>query len=455
MIRTETLALGGSSGLTRLAELVVGYGPAAFIICLPLEFTSVWLHQQLSRLVLLVVAVGFGYLFFAGRRTFTLPRTLSAYLLGLYVLASLISWATHRAPGSTSSVADIALYPLVALLLMNTVAAPAEHRRAWTAFLVAALGVALVGAALYATHSSLWTPNPLVAARLNITFGDPNITARFLTLGAAAAVLMFAADETPAWLSMGTAAACAAVVPLTLSRSGLAVFPLTVLVAATVAFRHRRAFGITLVTLAVFALSTGINPETRQRAEDAVASAMSTVTGQPATVTDGATGPVQTQAVSADNRAYLIAAGLKMFKDHPVLGLGYGGYQHALQTTYRRFLPGDRAGPNLDTLSHASLVTVMAEQGIIGTLIFLAFFVALAWEAFTVWRRRNDWAVWSATPATLILPIFLYSQIEGRLVSEPYFWLALGLMYSAALGARRISSVEFEQSWVGRGKKVA
>jgi O-antigen ligase len=252
-------------------------------------------------------------------------------------------------------------------------------------------------------------------------------------LGACAAVLIFAARQGPSWLSIGAATACAAVIPLTLSRSGLGLFVVTLLLAVVVAFNHRRAAAIALVALLVFVASTAGNPDTRLRAEAAVASIVTTVVGQQSSDGVPKTRPVP-NAVD-DNRRYLIAAGLKMFTDHPVVGVGFGAFQHELLTTYRNFLPASRNGPNLDSLSHASLVTVLAEQGLAGGLVLTAFLILLGREAWVARRRLDQMALWSTIPATLIIPIFLYSQVEGRLFGEPYLWVALGLMYSAQSAA--------------------
>src|SRR5207248_4697598 len=105
-----------------------------------------------------------------------------------------------------------------------------------------------------------------------------------------------------------------------------------------------------------------------------------------------------------DNRVYLIAAGLKMFNDHPLVGVGFGGYQQAMLTTYRSFLPRGYT----DSVSHTSLVTVLAEQGALGIVLLVLFLLALALEALRARSRRDRWAFWSTVPATLIIPIFLY-----------------------------------------------
>lgn len=413
------------SPVDRVAELVSTYGPAAIILTLPLEFTGIYLRQQLSRFVMIVVLLAFLYLLAVRRRSILIPRSVSAVLLLLYVVASLVSWVVTRAPGSMSALLDVVLYPAVALLLINTVLTEADHRRAWNAFVVSALGVSALGLFLFLTHLSIWTPNPLVASRLNITFGDPNITARFLTLGACVAILMYAARQGPSWLFIAAAVGCAVVMPLTLSRSGLGLFVLTAILAVAVSTMRKRAAVIAAVALIAFVVATGADTTTRQRAEDATATVVSAVIGRPFGIGGSSSG--HSQNAAQDNRVYLVKAGLKMFRDHPLTGVGFGGYQHALLTRYSDFLPRNLNTANLDTLSHASMVTALAEQGVIGTLLLLAFLVALGLEAL---RRRSTWTV---IPATLIVPIFIYSQIEGRFIQEPYLWLSLGLLYAAQL----------------------
>src|SRR5258706_15840804 len=104
---------GSAKPLAGAAEFVATYGAAAYILCLPLEFTSVWLHQQLSRFVLVLVGLAFGYLVVSRRRSIRVPRNPSVWFLVLYTVVSLASWLGSRATGSLNAVADIALYPFV------------------------------------------------------------------------------------------------------------------------------------------------------------------------------------------------------------------------------------------------------------------------------------------------------------------------------------------------------
>ena len=408
----------------RAAELVSAYGPALIVLTLPLEFTAKYMGQPLVRWIMVLVGAALAYLVFTGRRRLAIPRQASVVWLGAFVAVSTVSWVVTRSPSSYKAFADVALYPIFGVMVMNLLLDERDHRRAWTAFLVSGLGVAVLGFAMNLAHLHIWTPNPIVATRLNITFADPNITARFLTLVAAAAIVVFARRSAPAWLCGAAGAACAVVVPLTWSRSGLALFIISVVFAAAVAAERRRSIALALALLFVFAFSTVVNPATRLRAVDAYNTFVSFagVTGlqvsTPKAPSEGG------DTVLADNRRYLVEAGVRMFRDHPLLGVGYGGYQNQLSTTYKSFIPLNL--PNPDVASHTGFVTIASEMGILGLLLFLGFLVQLAREAF---RARRD--VWVLVPATLVVPIVLFAQFEGRLIEEPYLWLCLALLYAA------------------------
>jgi putative inorganic carbon (hco3(-)) transporter len=421
----ERLTAVSPSQLTGMAEWLASFGPALIILTLPLEFTAKYMGQPVVRWLMVLVAAALLYLVVTRHRTIVLPRQRSVIWLAVFVAVSVISWLLTRAPSSQKAFADVALYPVFGVMIMNLVIDDRDHRRAWTAFLVSGLGVATLGFILQVAHLHIWTPNPIVANRLNITFADPNITARFLTLVSAASVILFATRRAHRWLCLVSGAACAIVVPMTWSRSGLALFIISMLIAAAVVGARKRSFAIAVVLLAVFAFSTVVNPATRIRAigaYDAFAS-LAGVGGVTIPAPQAAPGEGG-DTVLSDNRRYLVEAGVRMFRDHPVFGVGYGAFQHQLSTTYSYLIP-----PNLplrDVASHTALVTIASEMGVIGLLLFLVFLLQLGRESFRA--RRNVWVV---LPAMLLVPILFFAEFEGRLIEEPYFWLCLALVYAA------------------------
>lgn len=424
--------------LTQIAETVTRFGLVAFILTLPLEVTAVYLRLQLARIVLVVVAAAFVYLVVVGRRKVVLPVDASAITLAAFVSFSIASWLVTRAPGSGNPLLDVVAYPVVAVLVVSLTRTERDHDLAWTAFLVSALGLSILGAFLYYSGLSLWRPDPALLGRVNATFGDPNIMGRFLTLAASVAVFMFAARRQRPWLAVTAAVACATVMPLTFSKSGYLFFAICAILAAAFSSNRRRGAALAAVVLLVFAATIAVNPATRARSLIVIDSVAGTSYG--ASIPRGtAVAGVQVD----DVRSYLIQAGLQMFKDHPVAGVGFGGYQHALTTAYKEFMPA-KPPPGLSfvTLSHTSGVTILAEEGAIGGAVILGFLVLLAWRALRMLLRPTRFRDLVVTPVFLVGPILVYSQFEGRFIEEPYLWLALGLFYSALSLDRSIRTVE-------------
>ena len=437
--RAPSLALptpGASTQLANLAERVVRYGLPAIIATLPLEFTAQIIRLQLVRYVLLVVGLAFAYLVLTRRRTLAVPLGASLVLVAAYAAASVLSWLFTRAPGSGNSLLDVTAYPVVALLIVNLVRDEADLRRGWNTLLASGLAFSVLGAFLYFSHVSIWRADPDGFFRVNATFGDPNIAARFLILVACAGVLMYAARQRPSWLAVASVASAAAVVPLTFSKSGYLVFVIAVLLAVPLATSWRRAASIAAGALVVFTAVMLINPPTRVRAAVSVGVVLGI---EPY----GGSNPLESKdSLGAGRvdpvRSYLIEAAWAMFRDHPVTGVGLGGYQNAIKTTYKGFLPT----MNPIYLNHTSALTILAEQGVVGGLLFAGFLVFLTWEVVAPLRRRGRWRNWIVMPAVLIIPIVVLAEFEGRLVEEPYLWLALGLMFAARRLEGSVRSVE-------------
>jgi len=427
---------GSIRPLTRIAETITRYGLAAFILTLPLEFTSELFRLQLARIVLAVVALAFVYLVLAGERKVVVPLNRSAIVLGVFVAVSLISWLATRAPGSGNALADVVLYPIVTILIVSLTRTAGDHRRAWLAFLVSGLAIALLVGFLYFTHLSIWRQDPS-STRVNATFGDPNVAARFLTMAACAGIMFFAARVRSEVLAAGTAIAAALFTPFTFSKAALLTFPVTTVVAAAVSRERRRAAALTAAVLLVFTIVVATNAAATER----VLRAINQITGGAHLIVNPPSGTSNSQ-ISGSNldlvRVYLINAGWQMFVDHPVAGVGFGGYQHALTTTYKRFLPQTPPA----TLSHTALVTLLAEEGAAGILLFVGFLILLATETIPALRGRSEWREWIVVPAVLLLPILAFSQFEGRMIEEPYLWVMLGLIFSARILERSAPAIE-------------
>ena len=109
-----------------------------------------------------------------------------------------------------------------------------------------------------------------------------------------------------------------------------------------------------------------------------------------------------------------------------ITGVGVGGYQTSFNDDYY-----DYKDPKIKanvTISHTSLVTILAELGLIGAVAVT--FVAVRWALYLralMPRADADMKAVLAALAVSSVIIFLGSQTEGRFLEDPYLWLAAGL----------------------------
>jgi putative inorganic carbon (HCO3(-)) transporter len=342
------------------------------------------------------------------RSSLYLPAML---LVGLYILSL---GNTTNVRGAAEEVGRL----LIHLLLFFLIAVHVRDRQVlrWTilALVGTGLALALVGLFQQATDTYLWNEDLRSRAegivRRNATFVDSNIYARFLVISMVMALAMFFQEKMRLRYLLLTAFACAGLaLPFTSSRSNwvaaAVVLPLVVL-ALPIGGRSKLrmlvlgsagAIGLALV-------ATAIEPD---------------LAGRFRTLASGAD--------AAGVRSYLIRAGWQMFLDHPIFGVGLDGYKDALEGPYNRFVSGSIVR------SHTSMITVMAELGLLGLIVLslLAYrFVRLGWRVYGAGRSSDR--AWVVGLGGVALAIFVSSQTEGRLFEEPYLWLVLGLMVALA-----------------------
>jgi len=244
--------------------------------------------------------------------------------------------------------------------------------------------------------------------RVNATFGDANIYARFLLIGClATAILMF--DATRRGKLIGALALALQMVALlgTGSRAGWIV--MIVVALGLAALVPRRAVIVSI--LAFFALS-GISILLNHE-----------LLARVLTLT-------QDFWAASSERHYLVTSGVHMFTQHPLQGIGLAGFQHAMVTTYSSVVTGV-------SLSHTALITTAAELGIIGLGILAVFFVALYGRLPRVSQElrfasqqfhTTSHYYWEIFAVLAITAIFISAQGEGRFLEDPYLWILVGYL---------------------------
>ena len=290
--------------------------------------------------------------------------------------------------------------------------------RAWVLTLyvqlaVMALVFAVIGIVQYETRNIFWNPKVKVDNayapsgwfyRVNSVFYDPSIYGRFLVIAIVASlVVVLLRRGDPLWriavvLTIGIT--WAGLLP-SFSQSSFVALIAAIVVGGVVAWRRAGlllvAAGIVVVIAAIV-----ISPAVRHRAS------LSHVTS---------------------GRSTLVSKGVKVAVHHPVIGVGVGGFRRAYSD-----LAHLRGKEPKAAASHTTPVTVAAELGLPGLLLF-AWLVAVA--LYTAFRRivpTFDGAARLAFGLALVA-ILVHCLFYNALFEDPAFW---GLLALVVVAPRRL-----------------
>ncbi len=290
-------------------------------------------------------------------------------------------------------------------------------RLAWTARLAGiALGVltglavalASIGYVEYATRHLLLNPKVIASNqledyfRVNSLFFDPNIYGRFLAVVLVLVVAWMLWRARPRDVALGavvTAFLFGGLV-LTLSQS---------------------SFAALLVGLAVLgALRWSVRWALAGAAVVAVAALIAVALGTSAF--DG--GGSSSKATSG--RSDLVAGGVRLFADRPAQGWGSGSFARE----YRR--AEDVSAERATSASHTTPVTVAAEQGVAGLLVYLALLGFAFVRLFRGAARAGPVRVGIAAAfAALVAHTLMYAAF----LEDPLTWALLAVGTAAAAAA--------------------
>jgi O-antigen ligase len=128
---------------------------------------------------------------------------------------------------------------------------------------------------------------------------------------------------------------------------------------------------------------------------------------------------------ATSGRYDLIKGGLKLFKAAPLVGQGSGSFARE----YRRaeHVSPERAA----SASHTIPVTVAAEQGVIGLVVYLALLAAALARLFRGARRVPE----RAAVAAAFVALLAHSMMYAAFLEDPLTWTLLGAGTAMALWA--------------------
>jgi O-antigen ligase len=391
--------------LFRREPWLVAYGTLAFV-----PFRVGFLGHQLL-VPLYVVALGAAGLLLwqlvdGDERTRELG--LASWPLALYLIwiGFSLTWTVDLHTGALDL---LAFYVPFTILAVSIARLPWEALRVkilYAELAVMALVFAAVGFYQYETRTifqnlKLQNSNIYEALfRVNSVFFDPSIYGRFLVVAIIATVVLIVRGAPS--LRVGLAALAFIVVVwlgllISFSQSSFAALLVAVLVLAAIVWRWKSLLAVAAVLVIVGGIAVT----------------------QPRLMHSLRHHSIGTLNKATSGRASLIAVGIRIAKAHPERGVGLGGFEHAYSK---------RTGKQpRQSASHNTPVTVAAEGGAPGFLLFVWLVVALFLAA---WRRISHPVYGTLALATglALVAIFVHSNAYNDFFEDPTTWGLIGLV---------------------------
>lgn len=349
-----------------------------------------------------------------GHRTnsFRTPSRYGALFIvfGLYILWGLISaiWAVDLMK-PMGGVARLSILWLLAVAVYDNIRRNDSFWLVPISFSMMASFLSILGIYEMVTKHFVWMQEIyLPLNRINATFVDANIYARFLIIGVLATLILILYQSTTSWKFAGLVvlAVQLAAILFTGSRSGWIAVALGLMVMTLLIPRKTTVF-ILFGTFTAAGLSIMFRPELLRRVSELIVGFWAAST----------------------QRQYLMASGWDMFKNNPVLGVGLGGFQEMMLTKYAQVIQHGVS------LSHTALITTAAELGIVGLLLTGVILLVLIYEYFSlrnlIIRVRNqvgnsEIVLQASFILVAIMTLFISAQSEGRFFEDTYLWILVG-----------------------------
>ncbi|MGH2885685.1 MAG: O-antigen ligase family protein, partial [Solirubrobacteraceae bacterium] len=273
--------------------------------------------------------------------------------------------------------------------------------------LVAGLAVlfSLVGFVEYDTKTIFLNPKLIAANQVhayftvNSVFFDPNIFGRFLALVMIllGSVILYARRQRTQVATLVVLAILWAALVLTLSRSSLGALLVGLGTLAALRWKVGRAVFIAAGVVAVAAAAIAISPTTFG-------------------LNQGLNG-------ASSGRPGLVSGGIDLFGARPLWGYGSGSFETEYSAHHHQI------GQTLSA-SHTIPITIAAEQGLIGELVYIALVLA----ALVVLLQRCRAEPARVAIAAAFVALLFHTLLYADFLEDPITWTLLAI--GAALAVR-------------------
>ena len=362
-----------------------------------------------------------------GTERFAVPGAMVAFagLALAYVVSSL--FATDRVAASAETL-DLMSYAVVVALLIALLDTPSWLRRAVWAIVIG-VGLLAVLAILQQVTQSYASSyggfaSILPAGHAHRSAGplNPNPFGQVLATSAVLAFYLARIEQRLAGRAAAAVIAVACVAGVAYTQSRAALIALLVVAVAAGVLRGVRLRVLAIAVGGIIALGTFVLPASLQTRVGALYAAVSSNAGTP-------------QDPSLRGRESENLAGLRMWLDHPLIGVGPDNFE----VHYQRYSEAIGTDPRSEQRgAHNLYLESLAETGLLGaTAFFGVLWLALAgaWRARR--RLRGDDAL-LAEGIVVALGAFLVCALTLNSAYARYEWIFLGLGLAAgALAPRR------------------
>lgn len=279
----------------------------------------------------------------------------------------------------------------------------------WGGLVATALLYALVGGYQWLTRDVFWNPSVKVFNayapffRVNSVFWDPSVYGRYLTVAVLASLAGILLGGVRGWRVAGLYAVVVATwlgLLISFSQSSFVALSAGIVAAASVVWGRRALVALIALGLVTCAVLFAV-PQLR---DDLVGKSRSGVNR----VTSG--------------RANLVGQGIRIALDHPVIGVGVGGFSR--EYAHRRGITGK--DPKR-VASHTTPVTIAAEGGIVG-LALLVWLVVAALLATLIGLGKGFTSRVALATGIVLLAIAVHSLFYAAFFEDPMTWALLGLV---------------------------
>ena len=279
----------------------------------------------------------------------------------------------------------------------------------WSGLVATALAYAAVGGYQWVTRDVFWNPSVKVFNayapffRVNSVFWDPSVYGRYLCVAILVSLAGILLGGVRGWRVVGLYSVVVVTwlgLLISFSQSSFVALVAGIVVAVAVAWGRRATLGLVALGAVTAAVLLAV-PQVRHELVGKSRSGVNRITS---------------------GRANLVGQGVRIALDHPVGGVGAGGFSR--EYARRLGIPGK--DPKR-VASHTMPVTVAAEEGVVG-LGLLAWLGVATFLATLRGLGRGFTSRVALATGVVLVAIAVHSLFYAAFFEDPMTWALLGLV---------------------------